>query len=289
MKILASSLQSALTSTPLTIAWCWLVVRTDGGMLGFTSLDVPFEIDGVEYRPFTGFDPGAAQISSDLGKVDSQQLKGILDASGISHEDLASGIYEYAWVRRFLVNYEDLPDSLSEDPPRHLELPAGHFGESKRNSLGYEIKVKDDLSKLDNQILNSTSKTCRVKILGDDQCRVDLAPFTASLTITSVENRRVFNVDGDFPDKWFDRGRLTFTSGSNINLHRDIGYYVGNKMILYPTPAPFDLNIGDTITAIAGCNRTKLACITKFRNFLNFMGEPDIPTTDLAVDTPFKR
>ena len=288
MKTLAPAFTKSLSQNSLTVAWCWLITRIDGQMLGFTSLDVPFIIDGVTYQPYTGFAPGATQQSIDLGKTDSQQLTGILDASGISKEDLASGIYEYASVRRFLVNYEDLPSSLSLNPPKHLELPAGHLAESKQNSLGYEIKVKDDLSLLDNQIGTTTSKTCRAN-LGDDLCRVDLTPFTHNLTVTAVESKRVFTVNGGLPDKYFDRGRLTFTSGNNLNLHRDIGFYINNKIILSPVPTPFDIQVGDTVRAIAGCARTKLACITKFQNYQKFLGEPDVPTTDLSIDTPLIR
>ena len=285
MKILDSAFKDSLTKTSTSLCWCWLITRIDGVQLGFTSLDLPFVIDGVSYLPYTGFDPGAAQSSADLGSIDSQQLKGLLGPSGISSEDLTSGIYEYATVRRFLVDYTDLPSSLALNPPKHLELPSGHLAESKRNSLGYEIKVKDDLSFLDNQIGETTSKTCRAN-LGDDRCRVNLAPFTHSLNITAVENQRVFIVNGNFPDKYFDRGRLQFTSGANNGIYRDIGFYFGNKIVLSPVPAPFEVAVGGTIAAVAGCAKTKLACITKFRNFGNFIGEPDVPTTDLSVDTP---
>lgn len=287
MKNLDSVFKESLTKTSTSLCWCWLITRIDGVQLGFTSLDLPFTIDGVSYLPYTGFDPGAAQSSADLNSIDSQQLKGLLGPSGISSGDLASGIYEYASVRRFLVDYTNLPSSLSLNPPKHLELPQGHLAESKRNSLGYEIKVKDDLSFLDNQIGETTSKTCRAN-LGDDRCRVDLAPFTHSLNITAVESKRVFSVDGGLPDKYFDRGRLTFISGANDRIHRDIGFYFGGKIVLSPVPAPFEIAVGDIVTAVAGCAKTKLACITKFRNFRNFVGEPDVPTTDLSVDTPSK-
>ena len=130
---------------------------------------------------------------------------------------------------------------MSLNPPKHLELPAGHLAESKRSSLGYEIKVKSDLSFLDNQIGETTSKTCRAD-LGDDRCRANLAPFTHSLNIVAVTNNRVFDIDGSLPDKYFDRGRLRFTSGINNGIYRDIGFYFGNKIILSPVPAPFKVN-----------------------------------------------
>lgn len=257
-------------------------------MLGFTSLDVPFTISGVTYQPYTGFDAGAAQQSGDLNRTDSQQLIGILDRSGISKADLISGIYDYAYVRRFLVDYSNLPSSLSLNPPKHLELPAGYLAESKRNNLGYEIKVKDELSKLDNQVGTVTSKTCRAN-LGDDLCRKNLTNFTHYLRITYVESKRVFTINQNFlPDKYFDGGRLQFTSGLNEGLHFDIGFFVGSKIILSPIAAPFNIAIGDTVTAIAGCAKTKLACVVKFQNFQNFQGEPDVPTTDLTIQTPIK-
>ena len=270
----------------MTIAWCWLITRIDGVQLGFTSLDYPFQIDGVHYLPFTGFDPGAAQQSLDSGTVDSQQLKGILDGSGISATDLAAKIYNYGAVRRFLINYEDIPTSLSLNPPKHLELPPGHLAESKRNSLGYDIKVKDDLELLNNQIVDETSKRCRAS-LGDDLCRKDLTNFTYNLEVSAVESKRVFSVTGNLPDKWFDSGRLQFSTGKNRDLHLDIFYHFDDQIILF-TPAPFDIAVGDSMLAYAGCIGTKFVCITKFQNFNNFVGEPDVPTTDLSIETPAK-
>jgi uncharacterized phage protein (TIGR02218 family) len=292
VKILHPDFKAAFNTDRSTFCWCWLITRVDGLMLGFTSLDVPFRVDGVTYQPYTGFDAGAAQQSGDLNRTDSQQLIGILDRSGISKADLISGIYDYAYVRRFLVDYSNLPSSLSLNPPKHLELPAGYLAESKRNNLGYEIKVKDELSKLDNQIGTVTSKTCRAN-LGDDRCRKNLTDpqhsFTFNLSISAVESRRVFTIDGNFAPKYFDRGRLKFTSGLNQGLHFDIGFFVGKKIILSPVPAPFNIAVGDTVTATAGCAKTELACVVKFQNFQNFQGEPDVPTTDLTIDTPLKR
>ncbi len=285
MKILESTLKEALASKTLTLCWCWLITRLDGVQLGFTSLDVPITIGGVTYYGTTGFDPGAAQQSQGVDKLDSQTLKGILDQTGISKAELDSGIFEGAQVRRFLVDYTNLPENLELDPPKHLELALGYLGSKKRNSLGYEIQTKDYLSLLENNIGTTTSKTCRAN-LGDDDCRVDLSSYTHSVTVTATLDRRIFTIDGGLPNKYFDRGRLRFTSGVNQGLDFDISYYQDNQIIL-AQPAPFSIAVGDTLTAIAGCAKTKLACI-RFGNFANFMGEPDVPTTDLAINTPSK-
>ncbi len=286
MKSLDAAFKDSLTKSTLTLAWCWLITRIDGLMLGFTSLDIPITIDNVTYQPFTGFDPGAAQVSEGVDRTDSQTLVGILDVSGISIIDIQSGIYAKAEVRRFLVDYSNLPSSLSLNPPKHLELPREYLAETKSNNLGYEIKVKDDLSLLDNQIGETTSMTCRAN-LGDNKCRKNLTAFTHNLTVTAVESKRVFSVSGGYKDSYFDKGRIKFTSGVNGGIHRDVGFHVQNKLILYH-PLPNSIAVGDTLTAVAGCLKTELACISKFQNFANFVGEPDVPTTDLAVNTPSK-
>ena len=284
MLTLDPTFKEALSKTPSTLCWCWLITRQDGGMLGFTSLDVPIKIGDVTYYGTTGFNSGAAQQSQGVDKVDSQTLKGILDRSGISKADLDSGIYDGAKIRRFLVDYTNLPTSLDLDPPKHRELPVGFVGSKKQDNLGYELQTKDLISKLENKVGSVTTKTCRAN-LGDDDCGVDLAPFTHNLTVTSVIDRRIFNIDGSFADKYFDAGWVRFTSGVNQGLYFDIIFYAENQIIL-AIPATFDIAVGDTLTAVAGCNGTKFTCITKFRNFNNFVGEPDVPTTDLTINTP---
>jgi uncharacterized phage protein (TIGR02218 family) len=255
-------------------------------MVGFTSLDLELVIGDITYRPFTGFDPGAAQVSLGLDKTDSQTLAGFLDESGISDRELKAGVYRAAEVRRFLFNYLDLP--LDFEPvatgSKFIELPRGNLAEFKSNNLGYEAKVKDELSKLDLLIGTNSSMTCRCH-LGDDRCRVNLTPFTHSISVIQVINQRSFEIDNFFNDGYFDRGRLKFVTGNNSGVNRDIGFYSRGKILLYE-PLPFNLTIGDQLIAVAGCLKTELACVVKFQNFANFQGEPDIPTTDLAINTP---
>ena len=241
--------KASLSKIPSTICWCWLITRRDGGMIGFTSLDVPIAIGGVTYYGTTGFNPGAAQQSQGVDKVDSQTLKGILDRSGISKADLSSGIYDGAQVRRFLVDYTNLPSSLDLDPAKHRELPIALIGSKKQNNLGYELQIKDLISKLDNKIGTVTTKTCRAN-LGDGNCGVDLAPFTHNLSVTGGNDRRVFSIDGNFANQYFDQGRLQFTSGANQGLHLDIAYYTNNQIIL-AVPAPFAIAPGDNITELS--------------------------------------
>lgn len=286
MRSLSPAFTDALANPTLTLAWCWLIVRLDSIAVGFTSLDVPIVIDNITYFPFTGFDPSAAQISEGTGKLDSQTLMGIFDEISITKAELDAGLYHQASVRRFLINYLNPPTSLSLDPPNHLELPQAYIAEIERDNLSYTLKAKDYLSLLDKQIGRKTSMTCLAK-LGDNLCRKNLKLFTHNVIVSEITSNRLFNINTVFPDGYFDKGRITFTSGNNANLHFDVAFHAQHKLLLYELlPAP--LAVGDQLIAVAGCLKTELACITKFQNFRNFAGEPRIPTTDLAINPPSK-
>ena len=45
-----------------------------------------------------------------------------------------------------------------------------------------------------------------------------------------------------------------------------------------------NIQIGDTFTIEAGCNRLKETCQMKFDNFYNFRGFPDIPGMDSIMN-----
>lgn len=276
--------KESLSQSTLTLCWCWLITRRDGAMLGFTNLDINIKIDQVIYRGVTGYDPTATQQSEGLEKVDSQNLKGILDASGISKAEIDSGIYDGAEVRRFIVDYTNLPSSLDLNPPRHRELPRAYIASKKIDSLGYELKIRDISSKLENNIGTVTSKRCRAN-LGDGACRKDLTDFTHQLTVTSVIDRRVFSINGNLADQYFDYGRLQFTSGANAGLHLDVSFFVDNQIVL-SIAAPNTIAVGDNLTAIAGCDGTEQTCIVKFQNYRNIRAEPKVPTSDTNWNTP---
>ena len=84
--------------------------------LGFTSFDLPLEIDGVVYRPTTGFSKSAIQISQGTDNPGNQDLIGILDATGISARGEMGRIY--SGLLQFAVN----ETQLDELPATHTQI-----------------------------------------------------------------------------------------------------------------------------------------------------------------------
>ena len=286
MKTLDPTFKATLAAESATLVWCWLLTRADGTQMGFTSFDRAIAINGIAYDPGLSFNPGAAKSNSGLESNDSQELNSILSSDGITDEDLLAGKYDYAKISSFLVDPYNLPENLQTLPYKYMPLFDGIFGKVTLSDRGFKVDLRGREILLDTELGSTTSKFCRAT-LGDSRCTVDLTTYTHNLNIVSVSSNRLFVIDGGFQNRYFDYGKLTFTSGANTGFFADIGFYQNNEIVLFQE-APRTIFPGDTITAIRGCNKTLYSCIT-FNNALNFQGEPFIPQTDKMLKMPVER
>jgi hypothetical protein len=89
---------------------------------------------------------------------------------------------------------------------------------------------------------------------------------------------------------YYDFGLITFTSGLNAGLTKEVRTWVPNVLSLY-LPMPFAVQVGDAFTITPGCDKRRPTCVQKFDNLLGpdgihggFRGEPDVPGQDAALD-----
>lgn len=78
---------------------------------------------------------------------------------------------------------------------------------------------------------------------------------------------------------YFDGGLLTFNTGACAGFSMEIKSYVPGQITL-ALPMGYQVSVGDTYTAIAGCDHQRSTCVNKFSNIANFRGEPDLPGLD---------
>ena len=113
--------------------------------------------------------------------------------------------------------------------------------------------------------------------------------LTVQGTVAAVSDRRTFAIAyaGDAPDGFFDVGVITWTSGANAGLKREVKLYTvsPNAVVLY-LPMPADIQPGDGFTMTAGCDKAFAVCRDTFDNIRNFRGEPHVPGNDLMFATP---
>lgn len=287
MRTLDPEFQLALSSEVSCITWCWLIKRQDGLQLGFTSLDCKLLIDGVSYEPFTGFTPTADSNSQGLEKKNSQELLGLFTSEQITAEDLLTGKYDRAVVTCFLVDVTNLPTSLNETPTKFALVSERQVSGIVQSDLGFKLDLRDDDWKLEINLGQKTSKFCSHN-LGDSNCRVDLAPYTFTQSITNVTNRYQFTISGSFIPGQFDRGKITFITGDNALVSRDVSTFQSGNFITLWQPLPYSIAVGDEIAIVQGCGKTLYDCVTRYDNAENHGGEPHIPTVDQAVNTPIE-
>jgi len=115
--------------------------------------------------------------------------------------------------------------------------------------------------------------------------------LTLTGTVDNTSSRKLFT-DASFVEanEFWENGKLTWTSGNNINFSREIKVSDSFGNFEMYESMDFDIQIGDTFTVEAGCQKfLAVDCNTKFDNTHNFQGFPFIPGLDLLNQYPNAR
>jgi uncharacterized phage protein (TIGR02218 family) len=78
---------------------------------------------------------------------------------------------------------------------------------------------------------------------------------------------------------YFDFGLVTWTSGNNNGLSMEVRSYIPGTFTLQ-LPMPSLIQVGDTYSAKAGCDKLFPTCRDRFNNAVNFRGDPYFPGND---------
>ncbi len=276
VKNFAPSINNHVVGENTSLATCWRVSRNDGSVQGFTNHDQDIVIGGLTYKANTGFTATAFEQDNTLA-VRNLDIESVLDDEGISESDLAGGEYDFATVEIFLTRWDNPPSSLSLDPPEHILMVKGVTGEISMTNLRYRAEIRSFSQLLQQRISTLTTKECRA-VFGDSKCTKDLSGLTDNIEITSVTSKRQFTVNTGRADGFYNLGQITFTSGDNNGNQAMVLDLTGGVIQLFES-MPYTPQIGDTLTAVAGCAKTIDAC-KGYSNILNYQGEPFIPGED---------
>ena len=275
-KTASIDLKNHFASQVTTLAYCWKVTRTDNSVKGFTNHDKDISFDSVTYSASTGFTPTSIQNRSDLS-VDNLEVEGMLESASITESDIAAGLYDFADLEVFVVNYEDLTQGK-------MTLRKGWLGEVTRKKGQFIAEVRGLNQKLSQNIGRLITPNCDA-ILGDSRCGATTASFTFAATVTTVTSKQTFKATALNQDAgYFTAGEIEFISGRNNGLKMEIKEFDDTEIVL-ALPMPYTVQVGDIFNAIAGCDKTKASCKDKFSNLVNFRGFPDVPGVDKVFKT----
>ncbi len=271
-------MMAAFLARPVTtIAFCWRLARRDGVTLGFTTHDRDLAIAGLIYRAAPGMLPSAVELSDGL-TTDSMDVRGALTSDAITERDLVAGRWDGAAVTLFVVDWIDpAQDSLI--------LATGELGAVSIAGDGFTAELKGPAAGLDRPVSEMTSPECRAE-LGDQRCRIALAPLTRFARLTAIIDDRIIRVDAAaaVPNAYV-YGQLRWITGENSGLTSMILRSTANQLTLREAP-PFQPVSGTLIRMVEGCDRSFATCRNRFANSMNFRGEPHLPGNDLLTRYP---
>ncbi len=284
MKALSPALAGHIAGPVTTLATCWSITRRDGKTYFFTDHDRDLEIDGTPYLANSGYSRSAVATRAGLD-VDTLEVEAIFDHAVISAQEMRAGLFDFASVRVFLVNWDD-PGMGT------LMLRRGWFGEVTLSEAGlYRTELRGLTQVLSQTIGELSGPECRAD-LGDARCGIDISgpEWTRPGTVLGVTDAGTFSAEIIEPratDGWFNGGLLTWQTGQNAGRAIEVKTWVaaGGQVTLFLAMG-YAIQAGDTFTVYPGCDKRRATCIAQFDNILNFRGEPFVPGLDAVLEYP---
>ena len=280
MKTLPAGMQTHLDTGATTLAWCWRLTRTDSVVLGFTDHDRTLTFDGTDFEAEAGFSAAEIAGGTDLA-VDAQDATGVLTSDRITETDILDGRWDNATVEIWRVNWSEVA--------QRLLMRVGTVGHLRRGRVAFTAEMRSLAAQLGQTVGRVYQQGCDAR-LGDTRCGVNTAAaaFAGSGTVTDVLRDRAFVASGlsGFASAWFALGELTWTLGANSGRLADVLLHdlSGGVVTLTLLDAPLrGVDVDDTFTVVAGCDKRFSTCGTKFANTARFRGFPTIPGQDALI------
>lgn len=287
MKVIPIALEQHYKEDRLYLAQCFRLGLTNGTVMGFTSFDEDIifaEEPNVVYRGLGGMTPSAIASTSAFD-VDNLEVEGYLEDDRITDSDIKAGLYDYADVDIFEINWNDLPYSYGKVNDKR----SGKLGEIRLERGKFIAEIRGLMQYFQNLVGTKFQGTCRANF-GDAKCKVDLTPFTFTAVVQSVSFNKYLTLTGlTQEDGYFEGGKLIFTNGLNNTTVAEIkAWTLATQLLEIQLPANYVINPDDTVTLIKGCKKEIDYCLINNVHTGNktrfFRGEPYIPQLQTLIN-----
>ncbi|ABD45134.1 phage conserved hypothetical BR0599 family protein [Ehrlichia chaffeensis str. Heartland] len=267
MKNIDPELKQHLSSEVLTIAYCLQIILQNKKIIGLTNFDQNLIIDNITYETTPGLNIDILKYDAISGN--STKIETTINSNIIKEEEILSGLYDFATVKIFFVNYTNLTQGSAI-------LFHGNIDKIILNNDKFTAEVKSTFNILSRNIGDLFSSSCRAQFC-DNKCKLNKEAFTNIHSITRVVSNQEFEcINLINIDNYYTYGSIVFITGKNSNLTLEIQVHNKSYIKLY-TPTPYKISINDRFSIVAGCDKSFTTCSNRFNNGKNFRGEPHIP------------
>jgi uncharacterized phage protein (TIGR02218 family) len=265
---ISAAMKDHIAGNVLFLVGLWKVTAKDGTIIALTNSTREITYNSQLYSVLPIL-PSQIEVKKNF-EAAAADVRSILHSSVFSKTDLARGRWRGARVEHVVVNPLDLSMDYAE---RHVF----EIGEVQTQGEMFQAQL-DSLSVRCNQSKGAlTQPMCRAE-LGDAVCTKDLTAFTFAATITAVTDNGTFTVSVTQALQYFRNGTCKWTAGGNVGATARIKDNTGTgATIVLLRKMRANVSIGDTVTLVAGDDKTRTTCRDKFANVVNFDGEPDQP------------
>lgn len=244
------------------------IKRIDKKIFYFNQSNQDIFFDGNKYLAAYSKD---LSINQDF-KESNLKFEAALMHEYINMQDILNGLYDNAVVYSFLVDF-----SIDVNQQKKMFLQRGLVTQVKifdQDKFWFEVKGFSEL--VDCNINQRYSLNCRADF-GDYRCGVDLTKYYYYGVISMVIGEKTFfDENCIFDDAYFENGSLVLLDSLYGNWRTKIQFYFNKTFELY-VPPHFALKKDIKFLAIPGCDKTIQMCGGRFKNAVNFRGEPFIP------------
>ena len=252
-------------------------LETAGVTYRWTTANAPLQVGSYTYDPFPGNARDGAEESTDLGvgtlaftMANTGSLQTLLAANGLDQAPIA--------VSRVLTNSPNLG---------RMYVFRGRLGDIVYDRLGIGGQVRNSFQGVNGRFPYYNYQDYCVWRFGSPGCGVDVSSYTVNGTVLGAASNPIYVTANPGPlpvnsPGWFDRGRITFTSGANSGHMRAIRAQSGDVMILSHA-VPYQIEDGASFAIFPGCRKRLVEdCWVKYDNTVNFLGFPWIPKAENA-------
>jgi len=277
-KTVGGDLLAHMAGEVTTLATLFKITRTDGQVFAFTSHDESLSFGGVTYTPVNAFSRTTVQTTAGMS-VDNLDVVALIDSDEVTEDDLRAGLFDYAAIEIFLVNWEDLDQG-------RMILRKGNLGEIGVGRSGvWNAELRGMMQALQQTRGRLYMTRCDANLY-DSRCNAARPSPTESGTVTAVTNRGSFSVT-ELASATYAGGLLTWTGGLNAGLSMEVKLWTASPpAIELFLPMPFTVAVTDTFVVSPGCDKTLSTCRDVFDNVVNFRGFPFIPGRDRLLKYP---
>jgi uncharacterized phage protein (TIGR02218 family) len=264
MKKINEKMLNHISSEVSTLCYCWSLKLRAGKKFNFTECDCDLVIENEKFIANSGFNPTAVSSSSNLS-VDNLEISGVLDHESISESALLSGEFDFAEIEIFIVNYNDIEAGK-------ISVRKGWFGEVNFTNQRFTSEVRGLVQAFSKNIGDLYSPLCRASFC-DNKCKLKKSDFSSKGIVTKIINNSSFVTDGIEGNRGnYTYGLVVFANGQKA----EVKHYSRNVLEL-SLPIYKEIKVGDEFEIITGCDKSFSTCSAKYRNAINFRGEPHIP------------